>query len=78
MAQQTAVEYLIQEIKKDVFAHSKSTKEWNTVFKEAKAMEKKQIEKAFVSCWVSNVPDGIECKLSANEYYNETYKSEQP
>ena len=31
---------------------------------------------AFVECWKSNVPDGIECKLDAEQYYNETFKSE--
>ncbi|NBP59757.1 MAG: hypothetical protein EBU53_01385 [Proteobacteria bacterium] len=43
---------------------------------QAKAMEKEQIKDAFVQCWKSNVPDGIECKLDAEQYYNETFKSE--
>jgi len=37
------------------------------------AKEKEQIKDAFVKCWESNIPDGIECKLDAEEYYNETY-----
>jgi len=37
------------------------------------AKETKQIEDSFVECWKSNVPDGIECKLSAKEYYKNTY-----
>jgi len=41
--------------------------------KELLQMEKEQIKDAFVECWKSNVPEGIECKLSAEEYYNETY-----
>jgi hypothetical protein len=36
-------------------------------------MEKEQMKDAFVECWLSNVPDGIECKLDAEQYYNETY-----
>ena len=40
------------------------------------AMEKDQIKDAFVECWKANVPDGIECKLDAEQYYNETFKSE--
>ena len=42
-------------------------------YKEAKQMEKEQMKDAFVACWESNVPDGIECKLDAEQYYNETY-----
>jgi len=40
-------------------------------------MEKEQMMDAFVECWKANMPDGFECKLSADEYYNQTYKSEQ-
>jgi hypothetical protein len=40
--QQTAVEYLIHHIRQDVFVHSKSTKEWNQVFQQAKEMENQQ------------------------------------
>jgi HEPN domain-containing protein len=40
----------------------------------AKAMEKEQIINAYVECWKSNMPDGYECKQSAEEYYNETNK----
>jgi hypothetical protein len=40
----------------------------------AKQMEKDQITDAFVECWKKNMPDGYECKLSAEQYYNETFK----
>ena len=43
---------------------------------QAKEMEKEQMKDAFVECWKANVPDGIECKLDAEQYYNETFKSE--
>ena len=46
------------------------------IFEEAKQMEKEQIKDAFVKCWESNIPDGIECKLDAEEYYNKTYGKE--
>lgn len=39
-------------------------------------MEKEQIKDAFVECWKSNVPEGIECKLDAEQYYNTTFKQE--
>ena len=70
MTQQTAVEYLIQEIKNDVFVHSKSTKEWNEIFKQAKAMEKEQIIEAYQEGeYVSNK------KIPAEQYYNQTYEN---
>ena len=47
------------------------------ILNQAKEMEKEQMKDAFVECWKSNVPDGIECKLDAEQYYNETFKSEQ-
>lgn len=43
---------------------------------QAKAMEKEQIKDAFVECWKANVSDGVECKLDAEQYYQETFKSE--
>jgi hypothetical protein len=46
------------------------------LFDQAKEMEKQQIKDSFVECWKSNVPDGIECKLDAEAYYNQTFKSE--
>lgn len=39
------------------------------------AKHKEEIENAFVECWKANMPDGYECKLSAKEYYNETFGS---
>ena len=45
----------------------------STIITKAKEMEKEQMKDAFVACWESNVPDGIECKLDAEQYYNETY-----
>ena len=65
----TAVEWLINEyVNKNVINIE--------AIKQALAMEKEQIKDAFVECWKSNVPDGIECKLDAEQYYNKTFKSE--
>jgi hypothetical protein len=36
-------------------------------------MEKEQIVDAYVECWKANMPDGYECRKSAEQYYNETY-----
>ena len=75
---QTAVEWLIEELRG---AHVKGDFIFNGVItseliEQAKEMEKEQIKDAFVECWKSNVPDGIECKLDAEQYYNETFKLE--
>jgi hypothetical protein len=43
------------------------------LFEQAKEMHKQEIENAFVECWKANMPDGYECKLSAEQYYNETF-----
>ena len=67
---QTAVEWLMEQWEEN------PTSLWYADFDKAKAMEKEQIEDAFVKCWESNIPDGIECKLDAEEYYNETYGEE--
>jgi hypothetical protein len=67
---QTAVEWLEIQLFKKQGKFNKSD------IDQAKAMEKEQIKDAFVECWKSNVPSGIECKLDAEQYYNETFKSE--
>jgi hypothetical protein len=68
--QQTAVEWLIQHIRQDVFVHSKSTKEWNQVFQQAKEMEKEQIIKAASDhCY----PTCELATIDAEEYYKLTY-----
>ena len=74
----TAVEWLEEELKanlKKVILEGDSEL-MESLFEQAKEMEKEQIKNAFVECWKENVPDGIECKLDAEQYYNETFKSE--
>lgn len=68
---QTAVEFLEQQIR---YYISNDDRLYD-MFKQAKAMEKEQIKDAFVQCWKANIPDGIECKLDAEQYYKETYES---
>ena len=70
---QTAVEWLEKEL--NWIEENKYTSYIELKIKQAKAMEKEQIKDAFVECWKSNVPDGVECKLDAEQYYNETFKS---
>ena len=64
----TAVEFLLEKYK------SQNTLLFSDDFEQAKEMEKEQIKDSFVECWKSNVPNGVECKLDAEQYYNETFK----
>ena len=75
---QTAVEWFWLNLTDDLIGDLAPEKilKIHELIEQAKAMEKEQIKNAFVECWKSNVPDGIECKLDAEQYYNETYKSE--
>lgn len=72
--QKTAVDWLVNNLKSH-FEHNGDLLEVvHFSFNQAKQMEKEQIKDAFVECWKANVPDGIECKLDAEQYYNETFK----
>ncbi len=75
MSKQTATDYLIQEIKNDTFIHSKSTKEWNEVFRIAKQMEREQIVKVWNDGNYNYFYNRVGRKEfeDGNEYYNETY-----
>ena len=63
---QTAVEWLIEMTSKLGYVSS-------DIAEQAKEMHKQEIIDAFVECWKANMPDGYECKLSAEQYYNETF-----
>jgi hypothetical protein len=68
---QTAVDFLIYHIRQDTFVHSKSTKEWNEVFQQSKAMEKEQIENAYDKGQESEWHKSM--GLMGDHYYNETF-----
>ena len=79
---QTAVEWYAEQAMqleiqklKGIISISQMLNELSNILEQAKAMEKEQIKDAFVECWKANVPDGVECKLDAQKYYNETYES---
>lgn len=52
---------------------SSSTNDFIKAHADALKMEKEQIKDSFVECWKANVPEGFECNLYAEQYYNETY-----
>jgi hypothetical protein len=71
MNKQTAMQYLIQEIKNDLFLRSKSAKEWNKVFEQALQMEHEQMIDAHVHG--HNAPSSTIKQYDAQQYINETY-----
>lgn len=80
---QTSVEWLECQIKSSKYFYkliediqSRSTVAQSNIFEQAKEMERDQIVGGFVECWKANMPDGFECKLSANEYYNQEFKQD--
>jgi hypothetical protein len=68
----TAVDFLIEEIKADALVCVKSINEWNQVFRQAKEMEKQQIEDSFIEG--SNTIYAI--PKTFDEYYQETFKKD--
>jgi len=66
--QQTAVEWLIENIQK---VHKL---DWDIVFVQAKAMEKEQITQAHLFGLLH--PIEIEATKQAEQYYNETYNND--
>jgi len=72
--QQTAVEWFANQLHR-VVSNTTDALTYNhkELLEQAKEIQKEQIITAFVECWKANIPDGFECKLSAKQYYNETY-----
>jgi hypothetical protein len=73
MANKTAMQELMEWMIEESQVIPVDAEECYNKAEELLAKEENQIKDAFVGCWTSNVPDGIECKVSADEYYNETY-----
>jgi hypothetical protein len=70
---QTALDFLLTELDIDKLISRENLTIAAEVVRQAKEMHKQEIENAFVECWKANMPDGYECKLSAEQYYNETF-----
>jgi len=67
----TAMEQALARI--EMLYIEKDSIHWEMFKNDCMEKEKEQIVDAFVECWKVNMPDGFECKLSAKEYYNQTY-----
>ena len=46
----------------------------NVKYQAKKKYSEKDVEEYFIAYWKANVPEGIECKLSFNEWFNEFKK----
>jgi len=75
MPKQTAVEWLVENLISEPLTELNIQHNVEVQIL-AKRMEKQQIVDAFVECWKENMPEGYECKQSAEYYYNETFKQE--
>jgi len=71
----TAVQFLIEEINNDAQVQSKTMKEWNEVFEQAKELYRDQILEAYREGRTDqqSTIDKWYNRTSA-EYYNQTYK----
>lgn len=67
---ETAVEWLIKQIKEDQTIKAKSMGEWNTVFHQSKEMEKEQIIEAVESICINEKTGEF---LNGEQYYNEVF-----
>ena len=70
---QTAVEYLIEQIKSDQSQKALSASEWMEVFEKARLMEREQIIDAHGDEQSHLQDDGSWRTVSAEQYHNETY-----
>jgi hypothetical protein len=70
--QQTVVHWL-QEALEGTILTQDQTMQVIGLFMQADEMFEQQIVEAFVECWKENMPEGYECKQSAEQYYNETF-----
>lgn len=71
--QLTAVEWIYGKLVYEQTIKNYTQKEWRNIFKQAKAMEKGQIENAHLSGLLQ--PLEMEATKQAEKYYNETYGS---
>ena len=81
MAQQTAVEWLIDRLDELIpFVNEKTAIAFNKLAEQAKEMEKQQIEETYnkgkVHAW-GDKPGGRLFSLEGEEYYNEIYTKKQ-
>ena len=74
MKQQTAVNWLVDQIKSDQNQKALSASEWMEVIEQAKQMEKQQHDNTWVDSRIEDLSNGnIRKEKTFEQYYNETY-----
>ena len=54
------------------YGRSKLTEQ--LIWQQERMYSEENMAEAFIACWKANVPDGIECKVSFNEWFNQFKK----
>lgn len=68
----SAVEWLIEQFNNYDLNYGKAN--FRLKLKQAKEMEKEQIEDAYIACWENDGGNGNHKVIEAEQYFNETYK----
>lgn len=67
--EQTAIEFLVEKLKQQGLLIGEPD---NLVaVRESKEIELQQMKSAFVGCWITNVPKGIECKVDFEKWFEQ-------
>ena len=81
MSKKSVVEWMLNQLEGYEYNRIKRKNSWadsvkhlEYIKKKAQQMHKEEIVDAFVECWKENMPEGYECKQSAEYYYQETYE----
>jgi hypothetical protein len=73
MKKETAIDWLIKKINERYNGNEFTLESAMPYFKQAKLIEKDQIEDAFVNLWEINTLEGRECRLPLELYYTRIY-----
>jgi hypothetical protein len=74
MSKQTAVEWLVDKIEKNVHHTIRIPRE---IIEQAKAMERQQTVDSYLECWMMDGGNADHKLTEANEYYNKIYGGER-
>jgi hypothetical protein len=73
MKKQTAIDWLVEQVKSKENQKSFSILQWLKIIEKAKEMEKEQIIDAYVDVGIDDNPNLPILKMVAEKYYNEKY-----
>lgn len=70
---QSSLDYLIEQLFKTRNNSTEVKETSESIIQQAKAMHKKEIEDAYIECWMNDGGNGFHKVKEAEEYYNETF-----